>query len=855
LFRLALKGVLAHKVRLALTALAIVLGVAFVSGTYVFTDSIRSSFDDLFSDVNQGVDIYLRGVSDFGFSSPLIDEGLLDEVRNVPGVATAAPSVEGIAQIVKRAPCESGSGADPTADCPIGGNGPPTLGFSYVPEGEGLTPLAIRDGDWPRDAGSVAIDSFSADENGLAVGDEIDVILPAGVEPFTISGVATFGDADNLLGATLTVFDFETAQRVFDADGKVTSIAIVLEPGTDSLIVQAQIAPLLPEEVEAVTGDQQTEDDLAEVDEGVGFINTILLVIAGVAVFVGAYLIQNTFRIIVAQRTRELALLRAVGATARQVTRMVTVEALIVGVAASIVGIGVGVLLAMLIRAAFSAFGFGIPSSALVIAPRTILVGLLVGVVVTTIAARLPARKASKVPPVAAMRDVITPPRSLGRRITAGFGVLGVGLLLLIGGLVIDIGNAIALVGLGALVTFIGVSVLAPLVARAFARWVGAPLPRAFGVVGRLAQENAMRRPRRTAATASALMIGVSLVTVIAVFSASAKAAVAEVFRESFTTDFQVRLAGFADPSTTGLPPKLTEELRLLPELDVVVRDRFGSFRFDEEGAEKFLLAVDGPFSEVVTLDNVSGSMADLGPGKAAINEGNADLLGVAVGDSFEIQVPSLEYVELEVVAVFDDPTVGVSVILDIATFEEYVDFSLDRFVYIRVAEGVDLGTARAAIEGVTDVYANAVVTDTEELIGDIEAQIDGVLNLIVVLLGFAILIALLGIVNTLALSISERKREIGLIRAVGMQRRQVRRMIRWEAVLIALFGGVLGLVVGVGLGSAVVTAIGQGLKLAIPVGQLAIYLVVAAIGGVLAAALPARRGARLDILEAIAYE
>ena len=838
-----------------MTALAIVLGVAFVSGTYVFSDSITASFRTLFTDVNSGVDLWVQSVSDFGVGSERIDEDLRDQVAAIPGVVIAAPSIEGIAQILAPPPCETGADADPTAPCPIGGSGPPTLGFSYFPGGEDLTPLDVSVGDWPKLADDVVVDSFAAEANDLSVGQIVDIITPVGVEPFRISGIATFGDADNLMGATVAVFDFETAQRIFQAEGEIDSIAVVVGSGVDPLVVQAQIAELLPETAEAITGEAQTEADLDEFATELGFITTLLLVIAGVAVFVGAYLIQNTFRIIVFQRTRELALLRAVGATPRQVTAMVVIESLIVGVMASIVGIGVGVVLAMGIRAAFSAFGFGIPTNEMVVATRTIVVGMLVGTVVTLVAALVPARKAAAVSPMAALRHIEAPHRSIGRRVAAGAAVLVLGLGLVAVGLLASLDNAIAIVGFGALITFVGVSLLAPLVARAFARTAGAPLTR-LGVVGSLARGNTMRHPRRTASTASALMIGVALVTVIAVFQASAKAGVAELFRETFLTDFQVRLVGFNDPRVAGLPPVLAERIGELPEVAVVVRDRIGDFRFVGEESEKFLYAVDGPYDEVVTVDMAAGSMSALGPGTAVISLAESKAQQIGLGDTVVIEFPSLESVELTVVGIHnDDPALGVPIVVDFSTFEAHSSFRLDQMVYVRLVEGTDLEAARAAIETVTDEFPNANLTDTEELISDFEKQIDGILNLLVVLLAFAVIIALLGIVNTLALSVSERRREIGLLRAVGMTRRQVRRMIRWEAVLIAVFGAFLGLVVGIVLGAAVVVAVGQGLRLAFPVAQLITYLVVAALGGVLAAVLPARRGARLDILEAIAYE
>ena len=846
MFRLARRSVVAHKLRLILTAVAIILGVAFVSGTYVFTDTITRSFDELFTNVNQNVDFYVRGTSEFGTSGASVPETVVEELRQISGVERVVPSIEGIAQLV-----------DADGE-PIGGSGPPTLGFSYLPEASGLTPVTLREGNggrFPAATGEVVIDSFAADANELVVGDSIDIILPVGTEEFEIVGIVTFGDADNLLGATLAIFDFGTAQRVFEFHGEVSSISILSESGADQALVQAQIADVLPEQVEVVTSQQQTEDDTDEFSEGLGFINTILLVIAGVAVFVGAFIIQNTFRIIVAQRTRELAMLRAVGATGRQVMVMVAIEALIVGVVASAVGIAAGVLIASGLKAAFSAFGFGIPAGGIVILGRTVIVGLVVGVVVTVFSALLPARKAARVPPVAAMREVVHSSRALGRRITTGVVVSLIGVALVLLGLFVDIDNAISVVGFGALIAFIGVSVLAPLVARAFARTFGRPLPRFFGVVGRLAQENAMRRPRRTAATASALMIGVALVSVIAVFSASAKAGVAAVFEDDFTTDLQVRLGGFVDPRITGLSPAISDDLRELDELEVVSRMRIGEYRTRADGPVEFLLGVDGALDRVTSLEMVSGSYGDMGPGTALLLDTEAAELGVERGDSFMIQVPSGEEIELEVAGIFESDALGVPLMVPLQTYEEHLEFRLDRFVLILKADGVTEAEARAAVDVVAADFPNVEVTNTEELISDIEAQIDSLLNLLVVLLGFAIIIALLGIVNTLVLSVSERRREIGLLRAVGMERRQVKRMIRWESVLIAVFGGMLGLVVGVLLGMAVVVAVGEGLKLSIPARQLVFYLVAAALGGVLAAIAPARRGAKTNVLEAISYE
>jgi putative ABC transport system permease protein len=845
MIKIALRSVLLHKLRLALTAVAIILGVAFVSGTFVFTDSIKASFDDLFSDVNSQVDFYVRGTSEFGASAVTLDEEVVDAVKAIDGLDAVVPSVDGIAQLVDK------------EGVPIGGVGPPTLGFSYLPEGEALSPLDIRAGDsWPTQPGQIVIDTFAAEANDLAVGDVIEVITSVGVEPFQIVGIATFGEAKNLLGATLTVFEYGEAQRVFDMEGMVSSISLTAESGVDKTLLQALIADQLPEKVEIVTGEQQTDDELVDVNEGIGFLNTILLVIAGVAVFVGAFIIQNTFRIIVAQRTKELAMLRAVGATGRQVTFMVAVEALVVALVASAVGIGVGVLLALGIKAAFTSFGFGFPGGPLTIKARTIVVGMIVGVVVTLISALMPARKASKIAPIAALREITTSAKDLSRRLIAGLIVTGIGVLLLAVGLLITVDNAISYVGFGALLTFVGVSILAPLVARWFARIFGRPLPRFAGVVGRLAQENAMRKPRRTAATASSLMIGVALVSVIAVFSASAKAGVSAVFEDDYTTDFQVALEGFSDPRLGGLPATLADELRQLDELSVVVQTRIGEYRTtDDLQAERFLAGVEGPLDRAIRLHIEAGSYDNFVDETALLSEGEAKAHEVTVGDSITIEFPSGETAVLEVAAVYSGDAIDVPIIVTLPTFERYLTHRLDNSVLTLIADGVTEAEARAAVDAVVESYPNANVTNTEELISDIEGQIDSLLNLLVVLLGFAIIIALLGIVNTLVLSVSERKREIGLLRAVGTSRSQIRYMIRWESLLIAVFGGVLGLVVGTALGVATVAAIGEGLKVAIPGGQLILYLILAGIGGVIAAIPPARAGAKTDVLEAIAYE
>jgi putative ABC transport system permease protein len=846
MFKLSWKGVMANKVRLMLTAVAIVLGVAFVSGSYVFTDSLKAAFDVLFTQEGQENDLVVRAKTEFDFSFELgtVPEELLPEIEQIPGVERAVPLIQSIAQLV------SPDGK------PLGGNGPPTLGFSWVEGAEEVSALELREGRAPAAPDEVVIDRFTADANGFGLGDEIDVILYTGVERFRISGIVSFGDADNLLGATIAAFEMETAQRIFDLEGRFNQISVIVAEGTEVAAVRASIEGIVPDGVEVITGDVEIEEGREAVDQGVGFFNTALLVFAGIAIFVGAFIIQNTYRIIVAQRTRELAMLRAVGATGRQVTRMVIVEAVIVALIASAIGIGAGILLALLLKTIFGALGFGFPEGPLTINPRTIVIGMTVGLVVTVGSALLPARKASKVAPIAALREVeSTYFKSLRLRALAGSGVLLLGLLMVLAGLFTEVSNALAITGIGAAVVFLGVSVLAPLFARVFGRYAGAPLPPLLGVTGRLAQENAIRKPRRMASTASALMIGVALVTVIATLAASLKGGIQDALAEEVVADFQVETTSFGDPTATGVTPEVTERLRALPEVGVVSSFRIGAWRDPGTLEEDLLIGVDADLDQVTRLKIESGSFDDLRPGTVLLFADYAADRGLAVGDPFPIEFPDGVKDEPEVAAIFAAELFGTNVMIPMEVYEERYTNRFARMAMLNVADGLDPVEARPEIEAVVAEYPNLEMNDADEYVAKVSGQIDTILNILTALLAMAVLIALLGIANTLALSIMERRREIGLLRAVGMVRPQVRRMIRWEAVLIAVFGASIGIVVGIGLGVAVVAAIGQGLSLTLPWADLLTYLLAAILGGIVASILPARRGARLDVLEAIAYE
>ena len=850
MLRAAVKSVLARKVRLGLTALAIVLGVSLVTGTFMFTDTIDSQFDNLFDDIYSGIDVIVRrDVGGFTSGDEPFPASIIDDVRRVEGVRE---TVGGVGTALSQVLDKEGE--------PIGGQGPPTLGFSWGGS-EALNPIRVKTGNGrpPTAPGEVAIDANTAKVNDFVLGDIVSVVNLAGVEQFSLVGILSFGDQDTLLGATITVFELSEARRLFGFGDEFTAINVRGEPGVGSEELTARIAAILPDDLQAVTGVEQQNEQADEINEGLGFLKIGLLVFAGVAVFVGGFIIQNTFRIIVAQRTRELALLRAVGATGRQVVVLVVVEALITAVVASIIGIAAGVGISLAIRALMNTVGFGVPPGDLVLLPRTIIVGMLVGVVLTVASAILPALRASRIPPVAAMREEAARParRGLRTRAIAGTTVTSVGALALIAGLFGGVANGIAFVGAGAAIMFIGVSILAPLAAGPVADILGRPLPRLFGVSGQLARENTKRKPRRTASTASALMIGVALVAFFSVFASSTKASIEETVRDAFPADLTIQSTNQNDPELPApFSPALTARIRTLPELDVVSAMQFG--RIEVEGSTELIGAVDpATINEVFTLEPVGQTLANLSQSNS-IMVGSAILedRGWSVGQQIDIRYSATGRVATTIAGIFEGTEFGDYFISNDTYAANFTNVG-DGLVFARAAPGVSVEQAQASVETITEPFGNVKVQTKSELVEDAEDQIDAALRLFTGLLAFAVLIAVLGITNTLALSIFERTREIGLLRAIGMGRRQVRRMVRWEAVLIALFGALLGVILGIFLGWAVTRALAdEGLgAFSIPFTQVAAAFVLAGFGGVIAAIWPAHKAARLNVLEAISYE
>ena len=731
-----------------------------------------------------------------------------------------------------------------------------------------MTPLRIapENGRPPQTAGEVAIDVATARTQGFEIGDTVSLLFTGPVEQFTLVGLANFGDEDNVAGATLAIFEFKEAQRLFDLEGKISQISVGAEPGVLAEDLAARIGAVMPSDVEAITAEQSTADQTAEIQEGLGFLTIGLLVFAVIAVFVGSFVIYNTFRIIVAQRTRELALLRAIGATGGQVTRMVVLEAFIVALVSSVIGIFAGIGLSLLLAYAMSAAGLGFPDGPLTVLPRTVIVGLLVGVVVTLFASIVPARSASRISPVAAMQADLsaTPRKTLRKRTIVGLSVGGAGFALVAAGLFGDFGSNLQFLGLGAVVTFIGISILAPIAARPFATFVGWPIRKIFNLFGdhvsaELAVQNTRRQPRRTASTASALMIGVTLVVFVAIFAASIKVSVGNTVGEIFPADISVSSSNF----TIGVSPEYTEDLRALPEIGQVTTLNSTQIRIQELGLDTDVSAIEPDTAGGMLFSGTSDeALAELGRTNGLLiredfeGAGGQERADEQLGKTFTIELPNGTVDTGTVVGVFTDGNFG-DYIITRDRFETGVEPVTDAFILANAAVGVSVNAAKLAAEEAALIYPNAQVQTKSELVADAEAQIDALLIIFSALLGLAIIIAILGITNTLALSIIERTREIGLLRAVGMSRRQLRRMIRWESVIIAVFGALLGMLTGIALGWGVVQALkDEGLgDFALPVGQLVTLNALAAIAGVFAAVYPAYKASRLNILDAISYQ
>lgn len=845
MLKATLSSLMTHKLRMAMTALAIVLGVSFVSGTYVLSDTLNATFSNLFSDVYAGIDVNIRGAQEFESfefdERPTLPEALLEEVRAVDGVVDAEGSVEGIAAFVDK---------DGEAIIP---QGPPTIGFSWSGNGEEPTnPLKLREGAPPTSADDVVMDANTAEEHGFEVGDTVGVIAEGPVRDFTVSGIVGFGEADNLAGATLAVFELETAQELFDKAGRLDSIDVIAEEGISPNEMADRIVDAIGTDYDVSTSTEITNETTEQIQEGLGFFSIALLVFAGIALFVGSFIIANTFSIIVAQRTRELALMRALGASRRQVMTSILIEATITGVLASAVGVGVGILVAIGLQNLLEAFGVDLPTGPLVIGPKAIIIPMVVGTLVTLVSSISPARRATKVPPVAAMQEGFTVSVHAGRRrvVAGAIGlVVGIGVLFL--GLLNGGDNAASLVGLGAFLTFVGVAAIAPVIAGPLAHAIGSPFARFFKVPGRLARDNSVRNPKRTSSTAAALMIGVALVGFITIIASSLKASQTELIEGSTNFDLIVMGQGFQ-----GFPVAVEDVLNEVPEVDTAAGFRAGPSRI--EGQTVGIQGADvAAAAEVLNFDMVAGSLAAAQDDGLLVSEPEAEAQGWEVGDTVEMHFQASPPRDEEIKGIYERNPLAGNYILSLPDFEEAFTEPVITILLIQTSDGVSPSEGRSAVETALEDFPSVELENQEEFLASSAESVDQLLGIVSALLGLALIIAFIGIVNTLALSIFERTREIGLLRAIGMSRGQVRRMIRWEAVIVSVLGAVLGLVIGAFFGWAMITALAdEGITaLEIPFGTLIGYVVIAGIAGVGAAVFPARRASKIDVLRAITIE
>jgi putative ABC transport system permease protein len=842
--RAALRSLLAHKVRLLLTVISIVLGVSFMAGTYVLTDTMTRAFDELIDTGYSSIDVLVRSSNSFTAQTSSLEEresmpaSVLEDVAAVPGVARAVGDVLGYAQIV-----------DPATGKVIGTFGPPTAASAW----NDLNGFKLKPGGLPPEGSDqVVIDAGTAESHDIQVGDRVRIVFEGPPGEFDVVGVAGYGDGGSLFGATWALFDLPTAQSVLGKEGELDSVSVVAEEGSSSVELRREISAALPEGAEAVTAATVTGEMQDQISTGLGFLRTAFLVFAFVALFVGAFIIFNTFAIIVAQRTRELALFRALGASGRQVVTSVIVEALVVGVLASAVGVVVGVGLASVLKAGLNAIGFEIPASGTVILPRTFIVSIVVGTIVTLLAAIVPARRAARVAPIEALREAQDRPgRSLRFRLITGTIVLALGVIPLLYGLFGNPANALQLVGFGVAFTFIGVAMLTPMIARPVAAMLGSPIRRT-GVPGKLGRENAMRNPRRTAATASSLMIGLGLVVFVAVFGASAKASTTAILERTLKADFILTSPTFSGFSTTA-----AADMRAVSGVGTVSQMRQGEVHID--GGTSFISGIDPATFEIVSdVGVVDGSVADLGrAGSIAIFEDTAADNGLGVGDTVTVDWPATGETELEVATIYSENGLIGDWTVSLETFDANVAQQLDVFVFVKAAEGADVAAVQSSLDEALAPYPNIEVQDQAAFREKYVTFLNQVLNLVTALLLLAVFIALFGVMNTLFLSIYERTRELGLLRAVGLTRRQTRSMVRWEAVIISIMGALFGVVIGIAFGWALQQALAsEGFsELGIPGGQIATYVVLAAVLGVFFAIFPARRAAKLNVLQAISHE
>jgi putative ABC transport system permease protein len=851
----ALRGLAARKFRASLTALAVVLGVAMISGTYVLTDTINNGFDTIFTQSYKNADVVVSGKAAFlntngnGVETPSFSESLLPKIRALSGVSVAAGSVQSdqVRLLKKNGKVVNTGGAPP-------------LGFSIDPRYNQFNPTVLTAGGWPRGPGQVVIDNHTASDNGYQVGDSIGVESNGPARQYRITGIAKFAGVSSTGGATFALFEPKTAQKLFLKVGQLDYIRIQSKPGVSKSQLVDEIKPLLPPTATVRDAQAQVKEDKKNLGGFVDFLQYILLAFAFVALFVGSFVIANTLSITIAQRTREFATLRTIGASRRQVLWAVVLEALIVGFIASLVGLFLGLGLAKILNKLFVAVGIDLPQGNTVFATRTIIVSLVVGTLITLIASLRPARRATRVPPIAAVREGSVLPVSRW----AKYGPVTSLLVLLVAiGLVclgalgsgIATGPRLLALGIGVLLLFFGVSMNAAKIVRPLANVLGWPAQHIGGAPGILARDNASRNPARTASTASALMIGLALVTFVAIFGQGFRASFENAVNKLFIADYAVTSNTAFIPMSAAVGENLVGK----PGVNVVSPIRAGSAKF--LGSVHDFSAVDAQVPEVVHLDWKQGNNsvpARLGMTGFFTSSKYAKDHHIHIGSPVAFQFPSGKKVTVKLIGTYDEPKGGSpfgDAVISTKLFDANISQRQDQMVLINSPDGVN-ATNTTTLEDDLQGFADAKLQTRSEFISNSEKPINRILNLLYVLLALSVIVSLFGIVNTLVLTVFERTRELGMLRAVGMTRTQTRMMIRYESIVTSLMGAALGIAVGTFLGALVIQALSsEGLVFEFPFMQIVYFVLAAIVVGLLAAIVPARRAARLNVLEALQYE
>lgn len=843
--KITLRGLWAHKRRLIGSFLAVFLGVAFLCGTLVLSDTLSASIDRFFTQAYASTDVVVRNATsataDSGTPRGMIPSSVLGQVRQVSGVANAEPEIQGAGSVLGK----DGKQVD------IQG---PRISGNWVGD-PALNPYRIAEGRAPQGANEVVINRGLAKLGSLKIGDRTAVFTPERVD-VTVVGISTFGSQDAFGGTSFTAFSTEAAQRyIAKSPDRVTSVAIRAQGVSQNELVKRVRAAGLPQGVEAITGKSVAKENVSVLSDGfLSLFRTFLLVFAAVALLVGAFSINNTFSIIIAQRMREWAMLRAIGASRRQILSSVAMEAAAIGVVGSVVGLAGGVGVAAALKGVFAGFGLGLPAGGIVLTGTAAAVSLVVGIVVTVLACLVPAVRASRVPPLAALRDVAAERRTTSRRrviIGAVLAVLGVGSALV--SAFISGNAAMTPAAAGAVVTIAAMVVLGPAVARPAAMALGSPAARLRGVAGVLARQNAARSPRRTSGAATALMIGVGVVTLMTVISASLKSSYADQAGKAFAGDLSI---GTGQTSThSGFSGQLSADVAKLPQVANAAGLGTGTVLLD--GAKQAVTTTDpARLDGVLDLDVTAGTLAGLGGDQIAVDKTTADGKNWRAGSQVTVRFPDGVTQRFGIGAIYKPTQVAGSVVISQAAVVPHDAQAVDTKVLVKLKDGTDLASAKAAIKPIAARYGASDIQDRDQFVKSQSSSMDALLGVVYVMLALAIVIALLGIANTLSLSVYERTRELGLLRAVGTTRSQIRSMIRWESVIVSVFGTIGGLVLGLFLGWALVHAVAQGGTgtgtFSAPAPQLIIIAVVGAIAGVLAAIRPTRRATRLNVLDAI---